>query len=136
MFDDEVVVVNLNSGSYYTLENEAAFIWSLLAHGCTESSLLDQIGHRYGASYSEIEHVVKPFLAELQGEGLVTADFRDGGESTAPQPASQLDPDAVQRTFATPILHKYTDMEELLLIDPIHEVDEMGWPSANPRTHE
>jgi hypothetical protein len=36
--------------------------------------------------------------------------------------------------FVTPCLQKYTDMEELLLIDPIHEIDEVGWPSARPPT--
>ncbi len=34
------------------------------------------------------------------------------------------------RTYATPTLSKYTDMEELLLLDPIHEVDAQGWPIA------
>ena len=32
--------------------------------------------------------------------------------------------------FEAPALQVYTDMEDLLLLDPIHEVDEMGWPSA------
>jgi hypothetical protein len=26
------------------------------------------------------------------------------------------------------LFEKYTDMESLLLADPIHEVDEQGWP--------
>ena len=25
-------------------------------------------------------------------------------------------------------MEKYDDMQELLLLDPIHEVDEAGWP--------
>ena len=33
--------------------------------------------------------------------------------------------------FEAPILQKYTDMQDLLLLDPIHEVDEAGWPHAN-----
>jgi hypothetical protein len=27
-------------------------------------------------------------------------------------------------------LNKYTDMQDLLLLDPIHEVDAAGWPST------
>jgi hypothetical protein len=27
-----------------------------------------------------------------------------------------------------PLLRKYTDMRDLLLLDPIHDVDEQGWP--------
>ena len=31
-----------------------------------------------------------------------------------------------------PVLEKYTDMQELLLLDPIHDVEEAGWPKAKP----
>jgi hypothetical protein len=31
------------------------------------------------------------------------------------------------------MLQKFTDMQDLLLLDPIHEVDESGWPRV-PQT--
>ncbi|MBX3014591.1 MAG: hypothetical protein KF832_23935 [Caldilineaceae bacterium] len=31
-------------------------------------------------------------------------------------------------TFETPVLNEFTDMQERLLLDPIHEVDHAGWP--------
>jgi hypothetical protein len=35
--------------------------------------------------------------------------------------------------FTQPVLEVYTDMQDLLLLDPIHEVDEeAGWPSPKP----
>ncbi len=37
-------------------------------------------------------------------------------------------PPGVARTTDRPVFVKYTDMEELLLADPIHEVDDRGWP--------
>lgn len=37
-------------------------------------------------------------------------------------------PEGVQRSSDRPVFVKYTDMEELLLADPIHEVDDRGWP--------
>jgi hypothetical protein len=30
--------------------------------------------------------------------------------------------------FELPAMEKYGDMQDLLLSDPIHEVDEAGWP--------
>ena len=34
-------------------------------------------------------------------------------------------------SYEAPAVHKYTDMENLLLLDPIHEVEEeAGWPHA------
>ena len=32
--------------------------------------------------------------------------------------------------FVPPTLEKYTDMQDLVLLDPVHEVDERGWPHA------
>ena len=44
----------------------------------------------------------------------------EDGEAAAPAGAP---------AFVVPTLEKYTDMEALLLADPIHEVDEAaGWP--------
>ena len=33
--------------------------------------------------------------------------------------------------FVAPALHVYTDMQEFMLVDPLHDVDEVaGWPHA------
>jgi len=36
--------------------------------------------------------------------------------------------------FEKPKLQKFTDMQDLLLLDPIHEVDEAGWPHTRNDT--
>ncbi len=33
--------------------------------------------------------------------------------------------------FEAPVLESYSDMQDLLLLDPIHDVDDAGWPVAN-----
>src|SRR5688572_5016456 len=78
-FGDEVVVVNLQSGSYYSLEREAACAWTILDEGSTEADLVDRIAQRYAAPHAEIAGALKSFLAELQHEGLVTTSSGDAG---------------------------------------------------------
>ena len=39
-------------------------------------------------------------------------------------------PNAVRKPYTAPAVQKYDDLEDLLLLDPIHEVDEAGWPVA------
>ena len=34
--------------------------------------------------------------------------------------------------YGLPALERFTDMEDLLLLDPVHDVEEMGWPHVNP----
>ena len=50
-----------------------------------------------------------------------------GGEESDRTPAA--DHDAPKPAFDPPRLEKYSDMQDYLLIDPIHEVDEPGWPA-------
>ena len=33
-----------------------------------------------------------------------------------------------KRPYVPPQIERFTDMQELLLLDPIHEVDDTGWP--------
>ena len=37
-----------------------------------------------------------------------------------------------QKEYEPPVIECYPDMQELLLLDPIHEVDETGWPRSIP----
>jgi hypothetical protein len=34
--------------------------------------------------------------------------------------------------FTPPVLEVFADMRDLLLLDPIHDVAEVGWPTAKP----
>jgi hypothetical protein len=36
---------------------------------------------------------------------------------------------AVNAPFTPPALTKFTDMQDLLLLDPIHDVGSGGWPA-------
>ena len=39
---------------------------------------------------------------------------------------------SIENTFYEPLLECYTDMQDLLLFDPIHDVDtQVGWPKKS-----
>jgi hypothetical protein len=122
-FDDEIVIVNLASGNYYSVDAVGSEIWDLAGRGAATAEIAAQLSCAYDVPAGAMEQAVKQFIEELIAEDLIVPD-------AAAQP---LKPDgacgAARKPFAPPILHKYTDMQELLLIDPIHEVDETGWPN-------
>ena len=73
---------------------------------------------------------MQDLLAQLQQENLIVPV--DGVASIA---LDQLLPSTnghEKPSFNAPALQKYSDMQELLLLDPIHDVDEAGWPKPNP----
>ena len=132
-FDDEVVIVNLGSGNYYSVNNVGADIWRLIERGVLMDDMIEGIGHLYEGSRGEIERAVDSLVDELQREGLIVPAPTTEPESTRGQrPSPDVESKAGRRPFEMPMLQKYTDMQELMLLDPIHEVDETGWPSTKP----
>lgn len=77
---------------------------------------------RYDADPALVETAVTDFVGRLHDEGLIRA-APDG------QPRVALAvPARSSVEFSAPTISVYSDMEDLLLLDPIHDVDETGWP--------
>lgn len=123
--DGEVVIVNLETGTYYAFDGTGEFIWNRLCSG--GASLADIIGDvrgRYTGDDGDIVEGVTRFFQALQKEKLLVAG--EGGDATADPAAPAPD----MTGFSRPQLNIYTDMEALLLADPIHEVEPDGWPNV------
>jgi hypothetical protein len=120
-FDDDVVLVNLENGNYYSLNASGSAILRLLANGLSPDSIEKQSSAADAAAGS----CVRALLAELLSEGLITpCDASEPIEVKEETTAAGLD------LSTPPALQRFTDMQDLLLLDPIHDVDDRGWPSA------
>ena len=126
VFDDEVVAVNFDTGSYYGLRATALTIWNILEQGASTQTLISRMTSLYPGDQQAIGEGVTAFLEQLRTHGLIAE------ASSAPVDASP-EPVADQRgPWELPVLSVYEDMKELLLLDPIHDVDEQGWPARKP----
>lgn len=124
--DGETIIIHLGTGSYYSLQQAGAAIWSAIERSADEGQILEELLSRYDASPVEVESAAKALLAELQSESLVIQTAN--GSSYVPQ----ADATAEQRMpFVLPKLEKHTDMQDIILLDPVHEVDDRGWPNAS-----
>lgn len=114
-FDDETVVVNMDRGHYFALSGPGAAIWDKLSSGEAQP---DDLATAAQANMPEVE----TFLRLLAQEGLVT-----GPQALDPaqEPKGCLEGTAFAGTF-----ERFTDVEDLLLADPIHDFDASGWSSA------
>lgn len=126
--DDEVIIIDLETGTYFSLTQSAADLWPALVRGSTKAGLMATLTGVYDAPASEIETSVAAFLDELKAESIIIVE--SDGAATPTEPASV----AVRRQghFDPPKLAKYTNMSDLLLLDPVHDVDEQGWPRRKP----
>ena len=131
IIDDEAVIIHFDRGNYYSLNKVGADIWSFIESGATVSEIAEAVSHRYEGSRAIIENGVGQLIVELQEEDLIVPDKAKGPASVQGLGVHlEPDPETERPDFEAPILRKYTDMQDLLLLDPIHEVDEAGWPGV------
>lgn len=120
-FDGEIVALNLETGMYYSMSGLAGRIFNDLANGHAAETLL-----ALAASGSAIQKDIDAFIRALQDAGLMRPRVMSG-HPTAPMMVSA----ELLAGSASPVLESFGDMQSLLLLDPVHEVDELvGWPKA------
>lgn len=122
IFDTETVAVNMESGCYYSVEGAGSGILRCVESGCTLAEILAAVAPGDDAAAASVE----AFLREALAEGLIV------GEECATVPGVEASPvDAPPaKPWVLPRLQKFSDMRELLLLDPIHELDQAGWPQS------
>ncbi len=129
--DGEAVIINLDSGNYYSLVDVGSFIWGLVENGASANEVQNQVLQTYQGSPSDIDRGVQELLAALQQENLIVP-VNGAAEVSELAVAVPSNNHHEKPSFNPPSLHKYSDMQELLLLDPIHDVDDAGWPKPVP----
>ena len=132
VIDGEAVVINLQTGAYYSLVGSAAAIWEALERELPPSLLRDSLEAQFWTSRDEIDRTLEEFVEVLRGEGLIV-DSVGTPAPAAGDAVAALPPPSARTAFEPPVLAKYTDMQELLLLDPIHDTDDAGWPQPAGR---
>jgi len=120
-FGDEVVVLNLVSGVYFSLRDLAAAVWRDLAAGHPVGSLISSIDRVDGG----IAEATVKLIDNFERAGLM--------RRASPRPVETVEPESmalVHRGEARLTIESFEDMKDLILSDPIHDVDDqIGWPA-------
>jgi hypothetical protein len=114
-FDDEIIVVNLGTGSYFSMHRTAAEIWRMIESGpASAASIADAFGQPMPAVTSQIQD----FLNGLEAKGLLRAVNDPACVSTT------------SASYSLPVLEEFDELRELLLADIVHDADDAGWPNV------
>jgi hypothetical protein len=114
VIDGEAIVMDLRSGAYYSTDGLGGAIWQAIDAGATRQQILGWAGAVLGD-----QAPVAAFLDDLLARDLVRVTTGNGSLATLPVLAGP---------YASPVLSVHEDMQDLIQLDPIHDVDEMGWP--------
>lgn len=120
--DGEVIAIDLATGTYFSMRDTARSVWRLLADGPVEvDDVTDCLLASYPAAPPAAAEEIRAFVEDLVGHELLCE--APGADSPPPDIGAGPGP------YASPVLEMYTDMRELVLLDPVHEVDAAGWPN-------
>ena len=120
VIDGEAVIINLGTGDYFSLRGSGAAIWSAIEQRAPADDIAAALAL---AGMHDAGRHVTALIEQLLAEGLLVPVDDVPAETVVVELPVPLD-------LAPPSLEKFTDMQDLILLDPVHEVDERGWPHA------
>ena len=72
--DDEIVIMNLASGDFFSLQDSAAAIWDLLDGSRNRAAVLAALSGEYAAAQADLARDLDVFLGELRAGGLISGE--------------------------------------------------------------
>jgi|SRR5579884_591634 len=125
----ETIIVNLASGHYFSLQGTAVDIWQRVEYGAAAEGIVLDLEQRYEAEDGEIGAAVQKLLDDFVAAELLVAEPNGAGADALAAPPPHDVADRVP--FVAPSFTTFTDMQDIILLDPVHEVDTRGWPHAS-----
>lgn len=123
VLDGEAVLINLETGVYYSTDGVGAFAWQLLEAGCHQDMLAPHISQAYSVELGTVANDLDTWLASLVKESLLIS----GTPTSTDLPTRADDAD-----YSKPELQVYRDMGALLALDPpAPRLDETPWKEAS-----
>ncbi len=126
IIDGEAVIMQMRTGHYFSTRGTGAVLWDLLQRGVDLPTAAQLFAEATGTSRDVTAAAIDAFVADATRHQL--------GESVPSTEATSRDGlPPLGAAWTAPVLEVFTDMEDLLLLDPIHDVSEaVGWPMQKP----
>jgi hypothetical protein len=118
-FDGEFVLINFARGRYFSLRHAAVDVWRQFRNGASPAEVVERVRGRFAVAHPDAP-------AQLAGciQTLIDEELLRTVESAGPA----VD-DWSAAAWAPPCVEVYSDLQDLIVLDPIHEVDDAGgWP--------
>ncbi len=115
IIDGEVILIRLSDGMYYSMDGTAASIWEAIQRKGSFGECVENLTTRYDVAAEQAETDVRKLLNELVDDALIIpCPEQDEGQSAIDRIAN----DHAREAYAPPVLNRYSDMNDLLALDP------------------
>lgn len=110
-FGGELVVLNLATGQYFGLNSAGATLWSAIVSGQSPDDI---------SGTAETSVTITAFVDKLMALKLIVQDDQPPMSGATSVTLNEA-----------PTIEVYDDLSDLIVADPIHDVDaEFGWPKT------
>ncbi len=118
-FDGETIVIQFKLGTYSVFSGSGPQIFEMLATPCSVDAITSAITKGGGTDRAAICKDVEKFVQALVGAKIIV-------ETVEVENAAALN---FSGDFVPPVMETFEDLADMMLVDPVHEVDiDMGWP--------
>ena len=126
--DNETILMDFKTGVYYSFDGLGPIIWEFIEKTGSVNQVIVILQQANPDKTEVITQMVNTFVQKLIDEKIIVENsnsplFPDTTELSQ----RLLD---VAQSFVHPNIRKHIDMQDLLLLDPIHDVGEQGWPEV------
>jgi hypothetical protein len=120
--DGEVIIISFNTGQFYSAKGSGADVLSMINAGLPSKQIIQMLSAHY--STFEYEHSgLDVFIASLLNVEIIQETIENRETETF-----QLPNDLARSLWSKPELMSHDEINGLLLVDPIHETNDEGWP--------
>jgi hypothetical protein len=118
-FSHEIVIINTETGSYYTISGSAVSVIRWFFSPISDHQVVQLIENTFPNEVSE----ATTFVDWLKEQGLIYAvePSQDNKEGQ-----NRVNNNTI--VFNQWVYSRFDDMSDLIRLDPIHDVSEKGWP--------
>jgi hypothetical protein len=123
----EVIAIDLASGTYYSMRGTAQAIWEGVVAGSSVETIVNGVARAFDVDGPDPRDQIVAFLEDLRDKDLVVrSELVASGDA---HPSVEAGSGRARPVYEAPRLETFDDMQDLILLDPIHDVDPgTGWP--------
>jgi hypothetical protein len=122
--DGETIIINLETGYYYSVNKTATVIWNEIQKNNSVNNIAQQFLNNYEVDNDTAEKSVSEIIGLFLKDDLILEM-----DSDIPLCIRENHAGIIKEYFITPRIERYDDMAGALMSDPVHDVNEDGWPN-------
>ena len=124
---DELIIIDLAQGVYFTSKGAALYLWKAIVFGSEVAEVIDQLSKKADDPVGFIKKS-ETWINALTSHGIIKKEIGQGTPVSADWLKSEHLTNIVPPTY-----EMHQDLEDILLFDPVHDVDGLGWPKPPMR---